>query len=758
MYMKLPVKKLTIALYNAILLSSLAACGGGGGGDDPKPKPEPVEKSELTVTETNDSDYLLSISEYGDMFTGSPYVISYTKKPTLESLMKDAPDISLTAKYGVVSDMHPQTGEPAAPGTMFYYVPMSVLDSLDNIYSLTDELTVTDSGNRVSLYKLELGAETAHGDPVFTDQWHIKNVGQNPFSVYKTPVAGIDLNVIPAWHLTDTSDELISGKNIKVAVFDAPVDLKHEEFSGKIHTPSISASYINKGVSLNDVKKNSSILHGTQVAGIIGAAAGNGKGVRGIAPDVKLTSYELSNTNLSVLTRKNDLDLVNASMGIDDSYSFNPNIDLINDTMFENGIPFIKAAGNEFYMVTFDYGKYYPVTMCKNLGVSCQYNQTSSINRGRYFIKTGAVNSQGKRSSYSSVGSFLWVSGFGGEFGYDGSYTSSAAVVTSYFSQDPSKFDDKDAGTPWRTNAKYKNARKFYTHRMNGTSSATPTVTGVSSLIMQAKPDITVPQLRYILATTANNDSSWNSLSYSPLTRTVSDLNNISLTLDNGWHTNGAGLRFSNQYGFGVVNAEKAVKAALDCNSDELCAKRAELPEDYKSTNANPCTSSDGGLKVTCKFRNFTNVNNQNDSSADIDIENVSINLASFGYYSATPETEGAETVDTYCNYAAATESIYPEAVGYANNLLHIEMTSPDGTKSVVKPVYANWDFQGKALNKISGYNYLYPFLIHSSDFFTEKVSAQDTFTVTFRSKCKIDVSELNKKIYVLIGGYPDRQ
>ena len=55
-----------------------------------------------------------------------------------------------------------------------------------------------------------------------------------------------------------------------------------------------------------------------------------------------------------------------------------------------------------------------------NLGISCQLNQTSSFNRGRYLINVGAINSLGKKSSYSTIGAHLWVSGTGGEFGYTG--------------------------------------------------------------------------------------------------------------------------------------------------------------------------------------------------------------------------------------------------------------------------------------------------------------------------------------------------
>ena len=120
------------------------------------------------------------------------------------------------------------------------------------------------------------------------------------------------------------------------------------------------------------MKQDSSLLHGTMVAGIIGAEANNGKGVRGIAYDARLSSYDANKTNIYYLARKNDLDIVNASLGLDNSYAYQPSLEAIYQGMFENNVPLIKAAGNEFYSVTFNNSSYYP-NQCSTLGISCQF-------------------------------------------------------------------------------------------------------------------------------------------------------------------------------------------------------------------------------------------------------------------------------------------------------------------------------------------------------------------------------------------------
>ncbi|WP_405350198.1 S8 family serine peptidase [Ruminobacter amylophilus] len=756
--MKLSAKNACLALFNALLLSSITACGSGGDEKDPgpKPKPTPVAEDEITETEQNESNVTLSVTQHGDMFTGKPFIIKFEQKPSVSSLKGQISPV-ITAKYGVVTDVNPLTDESAASGTVFYYLPLSALKALGDVYSFTEEFTVTDADGNISVYELAQGANTSHGDPLLTDQWHIRNVSQNPFKVSKKPVKGIDLNVIPAWHEKDSNNELLSGKNVRVGVWDAPIDLNHEELKDKIYTPSGITSDVNKGLTLNEVIKNPSILHGTAVSGIIGASAGNAKGGRGIAPDVLLTSYAMNGVDTSFLARKDDLDIVNASIGSSNSFAFDPAFEMTLQAMFENGIPLIKAAGNQFNSITYDHDDLYPTKACLRYKVSCQYEQSSSLERGRYQINVAALNSLGEHSSYSSAGSHIWVSGTGGEFGYRGSGSDSAAVVTSIYSQDPSKYSDWDAGTPWRKDSTNYEARKFYTQRMNGTSAATPSVTGVSALVLQAKPDITVPQLRYILATTARNDRDWSSLAYSSISAYDSDLGET-VTPDRGWNSNASGLRFSNRYGFGVVDAEKAVKAALNCNSDELCAKRASLPQDYKNTNSNPCTTSDDGKIVTCIFSDFVNTEDSSDNQSEIEVEEVSVNLNSFGYTSDTPETiVEDDNAASYCDYAASNDG-YIAAIAYANNLLQMEIRSPNGTIALVKPVYANWDFSGKVLNSVYGLGYKSPFLVNTSDFFTEKFSASNNlFILTFKSKCSIDVDELNKHIYLLVGGYPDR-
>jgi subtilisin-like proprotein convertase family protein len=85
---------------------------------------------------------------------------------------------------------------------------------------------------------------------------------------------------------------------------------------------------------------------------------------------------------------------------------------------------------------------------------------------------------------------------------------------------------------------------------MNGTSAATPTVAGVLALVLEACPYLGWRDVKYLIAKHAikvdENDSSW--------------------------VTNGAGLHFSVDYGFGLINAQGMIDecrsgyTALDTN------------------------------------------------------------------------------------------------------------------------------------------------------------------------------------------------
>ncbi|MGT2492880.1 S8 family serine peptidase [Cupriavidus basilensis] len=110
---------------------------------------------------------------------------------------------------------------------------------------------------------------------------------------------------------------------------------------------------------------------------------------------------------------------------------------------------------------------------------------------------------------------------------------------------------------------------------MNGTSAATPTISGVVSLMLAANPNLTWRDVREILRVTARRiDPNYGSrdnrnfrLDLKQGTFTASEDASLvdgsqTARLDLGWQKNAAGNYYSNWYGFGLADAAAAVRLA----------------------------------------------------------------------------------------------------------------------------------------------------------------------------------------------------
>jgi hypothetical protein len=226
--------------------------------------------------------------------------------------------------------------------------------------------------------------------------------------------------------------------------------------------------------------------------------------------------------------------------------------------------------------------------------VSCDNpaNETDLLNPLRLSI--AALNPKGFRASYSSAGSINWVTGLSGEqaegnYGEVGISSSVPGAISNgptIFSTDISGCEAGYARNPPNTQAVTqfsiggtainlaKNSNCNYSY-LNGTSASAPTVTGVVALMLSANPNLSWRDVRHILATTSrqvdpNYGSAYrrneqiNLADYTFTGDTSAALTDGASTarLDYGWQTNAAGYKYSNWYGFGLIDAAAAVAAA----------------------------------------------------------------------------------------------------------------------------------------------------------------------------------------------------
>ena len=101
------------------------------------------------------------------------------------------------------------------------------------------------------------------------------------------------------------------------------------------------------------------------------------------------------------------------------------------------------------------------------------------------------------------------------------------------------------------------------------------------------------------------------------------------------------------------------------------------------------------------------------------------------------------------------------EGVTYANAMLQIEMVSPSGTVSLVKPVYSNWGYPNvlnlkyKDEEEDDDDSDITNLQLSTSTFYLEefKDDPKHPFTIRFKTVCNVDLKSLNKNINITVYG-----
>ncbi|KQQ74588.1 peptidase S8 [Xanthomonas sp. Leaf131] len=412
-------------------------------------------------------------------------------------------------------------------------------------------------------------AKAKAGDPLLRYQWHLSNQGQAVIGDSR-PVPGVDMDVDILHSLS------IRGRGVRVGVVDDGLELGHEDLSDNI-LPNGSHNF---GDGSHDTTPiNPGNAHGTSVAGIIGAVGWNGRGGRGVAPEVLLAGFDFlardsSNTDASVRYAWGDgpearnIDVFNNSWGSAVPFYIDLSAEeqrsweaLMRSTRGGLGGIYVKSAGNSFGDLLGSDEAGNSIDLCnattRALNVGCSLANVDPLSNLVETIVVGSVNAKGVRSSYSSSGSALWVSGIGGEYGYQRKFAPgitdpnvyAPAIVTTDLTGCSAGFnsDGFDPINALDTSASKIDGSCNYNAIMNGTSAAAPTVSGVAALILNANPNLSARDVKYILATTARQIDPWQP-------RAVYQ----GSVIDPGWITNAAGHRFSNWYGFGLADGAAA--------------------------------------------------------------------------------------------------------------------------------------------------------------------------------------------------------
>lgn len=455
-----------------------------------------------------------------------------------------AGNISLTT-----TDTATATVAVSGSGTASRTITLSAVSGHGKIRLTMAAGTASDAAGNTTLAPTASEYVYISNDPLFFQTWHLYNTGQNGFSS-GVGTAGVDLGLLNTW-MNNTL-----GLGVKVLVSDTGVQAAHEDLAANFLGGTVSHDYVLGSspdwsyATAEPVIGNNGDSHGTAVAGIIAAVAGNGLGGQGVAPLAKIASaniLESTFTVAEVLTQlDNTFDIINQSWGVKQCTIGAP-IAAYESKLKSDRKIYIKSAGNDFYLSLADCGG---AALTRNGNSVFDY-----FNNNPYTIIVGAVSANGFKSSYSSPGSNIWISGFGGEYG-----DTKPAIITTDLIGCTDGMSPNDNVNAFQLSSHPLNTNCNYTSIMNGTSSAAPTISGVVALMLSANPALTARDVKNILALTATNINSAAGNSNHPIPMTFpSPTGHV---YQQGWVANAAGIKFHNYYGFGLVNADAAVSMA----------------------------------------------------------------------------------------------------------------------------------------------------------------------------------------------------
>lgn len=336
------------------------------------------------------------------------------------------------------------------------------------------------------------------GDPLYGDQWHLNNTGQ----AGGTP--GEDVKVESVWA------DGRRGESVCVAVVDDGLEIAHEDLAANV-AAGLSFNYLNGGGNPTSGR------HGTAAAGVVAARDLNDLGVRGAAPRAYLLGYNL----LQNPTASNEADAMvrNAAAVYVSNNSWGPmdgDGTLASSSLtWRNAIATGLATGRGGLGTVYVWAAGNGGDAAFNGGPLDNSNYDGYANN-RGVIAVCAVGDNGVRAFYSERGANLWVCA-------------------------PSMGDNLHGLTTTDRQGLLGYSTTNYTSTFNGTSGATPVVSGVVALMLQANPGLGWRDVRLILAETARRND----------------------PTDPDWTANGAGYLVNHNYGFGVVDAQAAVARAL---------------------------------------------------------------------------------------------------------------------------------------------------------------------------------------------------
>ena len=311
-------------------------------------------------------------------------------------------------------------------------------------YERNPNITYTDFNHRFTL---------TSNDTLYKHEWGLHNTGQSVTGSFVRGVADVDIDAPEGWAAAFVTATPPSSGGTLTGIIDTGIERGHVDLLNKTKvcaTATSATGIVVPGTCSDDN------LHGTHVAGTIGAATGNGVGVAGVAPDAEFAVFKALNgagtgfyadivAGVNYLSKQPGVRIISMSIG-------GPEDDALNRALsdaYARGTLLVAAAGNDG-----DATKNWPAHHPDVMSVS-------------------SIDAAGKKSSFSTCNPDVEI----------------AAPGTDIWSTFP--------GNGYGV--------------ISGTSMATPHVSGVAAMLMRQK-GLTAAQTRSTLKSTAQGTGNCNNV------------------------------------------------------------------------------------------------------------------------------------------------------------------------------------------------------------------------------------------------------
>ncbi len=382
---------------------------------------------------------------------------------------------------------------------------MSILDDAE----VADNSVASAAGNE---------AANDASDPYRSYQWYLDGAADN----------GVGANV-------EAVSSEYTGRGVVVGIIDEGFDTNNPDLFERF---DLARSYDPRDLGVTSITPDSaSTVHGTWVAGVLGAEANNDFGIAGVASGATLAGFyarfgfggSMRQELAGLLARQVNVDVANSSWGYTTEFADNfrdPAWSLMAEALRAGvtegraglGTVYVFAAGND--------RQYVPNTITYD-GDNTNYH---SLTNNRFVITTAASTEDGHVAPFSTPGASILVTAPG------------TSIVTTTVGNGGGDSADNFAF-------------------VSGTSLAAPIVSGVVAMMFEANPHLGYRDVQDILALSARKI----------------DSTSESWASNGATNWNGGGNLVSHDFGFGLVDAHAAVRLAETWSGTHAAANEATI-------------------------------------------------------------------------------------------------------------------------------------------------------------------------------------